>query len=169
MLLCLIFIDSQHIAVGSKDRNIYIYSISNGRMIQTLSGHRASVCSLSNFSNFFASGGDNGCSSLILWDSNQWKLKKKINVHSAALTCIVDMLDGSHLATGGYDKKIFIYNYKKSQTSFEVNSSKSGVTSMAICEQSRKLISAGLDSTLTIWNIFTRVCFYLYRMVKSMQ
>lgn len=82
-------------------------------MIQTLSGHRASVCSLSNFNNFIASGGDNGCSSLILWDSQQWRLRKKMNFHSAALTCIVDLLDGTHLATGGYDKKIFVFNYKK--------------------------------------------------------
>lgn len=40
-------------------------------------------------------------------------MKRKVNLHTAALTCIVDLLDGSHLATGGYDKKINVYNYKK--------------------------------------------------------
>ena len=67
-----------------------------------------------NFGSFFASGGDNGCGSLILWETTgQFRLKNKVNLHSAALTCIVDILDGSHMATGGYDKKINIYNYKK--------------------------------------------------------
>ena len=163
-MLCTLFANNgKNLVVGSKDRNIYIYSTSDGRLLQTLSGHRASVCSLSSFGNFFASGGDNGCGSLILWESATWKMKRKINLHTAALTCIVDFLDGCHLATGGYDKKIHIYNYKKSETSFEVNSCRSGVTSMIICEQSRKLISAGLDSTLTIWNIFTQVqkCFII--------
>lgn len=69
---------------------------------------------MANFGGFFASGGDNGCSSLILWDPATWKIKRKVNLHSAALTCIVDLLDGTHLATGGYDKKINVYNYRKS-------------------------------------------------------
>jgi WD40 repeat protein len=67
-LLCTLFINQgKNIAVGSKDKNIYIFSIATGKLIQTLSGHRASVCVLANFGNFFASGGDNGCSSLIIW------------------------------------------------------------------------------------------------------
>lgn len=117
ILLCVLFANNcRNVLVGCKDKNIYVYSTAGGKYLQTLSAHRASVCSLSNFGSFFASGGDNGCGSLILWDTNQWKLKRKVNLHSAALTCIVDMLDGSHLATGGYDKKINIFNYKKSES-----------------------------------------------------
>jgi WD40 repeat protein len=116
ILLCLIFVSNgKYIAVGSKDKNIYIYSTSTGRIVQTLTGHSSSVCTLANFNTFFASGGDNGCSSLILWEVQQWKMKRKVNLHNSALTCIVDLLDGSHLATGGYDKKIQIYNYKLSE------------------------------------------------------
>jgi WD40 repeat protein len=67
-LLCILFVNQgKNIAVGSKDKNIYIFSVQSGKLIQTLSGHKASVCSMANFGNFFASGGDNGCSSLILW------------------------------------------------------------------------------------------------------
>jgi WD40 repeat protein len=163
ILLCVLFLNQgKNIAVGSKDKNIYIYSTVGGKLVQTLAGHRASVCSLANFNNFFASGGDNGCGSLILWETPTYKMKRKINLHTAALTCVVDLLDGSHLATGGYDKKINIYNYKKGENAFEVNTCRSGVTSLVICEQSRKLVSAGLDSTLTIWNIFTKVLLRKY-------
>ncbi len=140
--------------------------MANGKLLQTLSGHRASVCTLANFGTFFASGGDNGCSSLILWESQQLKMKRKVSLHSAALTCILDLLDGSHLATGGYDKKIQIFNYRKGEPAFEVSSCRSGVTSLVICEQSRKLVSAGLDSTLTIWNIFTKVFVVKLRMAN---
>jgi WD40 repeat protein len=125
--------NGKQIAIGSKDRNIYIYETSTKKFIQVLSGHRASVCSLMNFKNFFASGGDNGCGSLIIWESEQLRMKKKANLHSAALTCIVDLMDNSHLATGGYDKKIYVFNYKRGETVFEVNSCRSGVTSMVLC------------------------------------
>lgn len=114
ILLCALFVNQgKNIAVGSKDKNIYIYSTVGGKLLQTLSAHRAGILCLANFSNFFASGGDNGCGSLILWESSTFKMKRKISIHTAALTCVVDLLDGSHLATGGYDKKINIYNYKK--------------------------------------------------------
>ena len=103
----------KHIAVGSKDKNIYVFSTANGKFVQKLIGHQASICFLACFGGFLASGGDNGCCSLILWDTQQWKMKKKANLHSAALTCIVDLQDGNHLATGGYDKRIHVYNYKR--------------------------------------------------------
>jgi WD40 repeat protein len=91
------------------------------------------VCSLCNFRGFFASGGDNLCGSLILWDTDQLKMRRKVNLHSAALTCIADLGDGGHLATGGYDKKICIFNYKRGETVFEVKSCKTCITSMVVC------------------------------------
>lgn len=112
---------------------------------------------MANFGEFFASGGDNGCGSLIFWDTSQWKLKKKPYSHTAALTCIVDLLDGSSLATGGYDKRIQIYNYKRGIQIYESNACKSGLTGLAISEKTKKLISSSLDSTLTIWGISTKV------------
>ena len=78
-----------------------------------MNGHEASVCSLADFGNFFVSGGDNGCNSVIFWDPTNWKLRKRINsIHGAAVSCILNLGDGSNLATGGYDKNINIYNYK---------------------------------------------------------
>jgi WD40 repeat protein len=60
-------------------------------------------------------------------------MKRKVCLHSAALTCIVDLSDGSHLVTGGYDRKINIFNYKRGELTYEVSSCKSGITSMVVC------------------------------------
>ena len=113
-ILCAIFINNgKSVAIGSRDTNIYVYSIGNGNLQAKLSGHSASICTLSNFNHFFASGGDTGCCSLAIWDIAQLILKKKVKLHNAAVTCIVDLGDGVHLATAGYDKQIIVYNYMK--------------------------------------------------------
>ena len=113
-LLCGVFLDKgRQFAVGSKDKNIYIYSLSTGKLVSRLCGHRASVCCLSNHSEFLASGGDVGCSSVILWDTRTWTVRSKIQCHSAAISGIVDLLDDQSLGISSYDKKITIYNYKK--------------------------------------------------------
>ena len=94
---------------------------------------------------------------MALWDSTQLRLKKKAKLHNAALTCVVDLLDGVHLATAGYDKQIIVFDYLRGEVSFDVSSNKSSVASMTVCNQSRKLVSGGLDYTLSIWNLLIRV------------
>ena len=143
--------------MGSKDRTIYVYSTANGTLVARLQGHQASICSLANFGDFFASGGDNGCGSLIIWSPVEWKPLNRVSLHSAALTCIIDLLDGTHLLTAGYDKQIIVYNYRKNAVKFDVNTNKSPITSMGLCSQGRKLVTAGLDSTLIVWSIFIQV------------
>ena len=56
-------------------------------------GHKASVCCLMGHSEFLASGGDVGCSSLILWDIRSLTIKCRMQIHAAAISGIVDLLD----------------------------------------------------------------------------
>ena len=112
-LLCGVFLGKGYFAVGSKDKNIYIYSISYKKLVSRLCGHKASVCCLMNHPEFLVSGGDVGCNSLILWDNKTWTVRSKIQTHSAAISGIVDLLDDQSLAVSSYDKKITIYNYRR--------------------------------------------------------
>ena len=57
------------------------------------------------------SGADHGCCCLALWDTDEWKLMKKLKMHAAALTCILDLEDGKHLLTGSYDKRVNLIEY----------------------------------------------------------
>lgn len=45
-ILCIFFIGDKHIATGSKDKTINIYTL-DGSKIATLRGHDAPICSLS--------------------------------------------------------------------------------------------------------------------------
>lgn len=129
--------------------------------MRKLKGHEASICCLSSFRNingdvFLASGSDHGCSSLILWDIRSWAISSKIQAHVAAVTGIVDLEDGRHIATGSYDKKIAIYNTIKNQIVLSLNNNKSSVTGMVINADKTKLITSGLDKTLSVWAIMRR-------------
>jgi WD40 repeat protein len=159
-ILCIYFLNDQYIATGSKDATINIYSL-EGRKVRRLKGHEASICCLSSFRNlngdvFLASGSDHGCSSLILWDIRSWSIQSKIQAHVAAVTAIVDLEDGRHIATGSYDKKIAIYSMIKNQVVLTLNNNKSSVTGMVINADKTRLVTSGLDKTLSVWSIIRK-------------
>lgn len=87
----------------------------------------------------------------------------------AAVTGIVDLEDGRHIATGSYDKKIAIYNMAKNQIVLTLNNNKSSVTGMIINADKSKLVTSGLDKTISIWSIIRKngVKSILFRSLKK--
>jgi len=92
--LCIHFIGDKYIATGSKDHTINIYTF-DGRKVKNLKGHKAAICCLAFIKgpsgDLLASGSDNGCGSVILWDTKSWQTVSKIQAHEAAVTSIVDL------------------------------------------------------------------------------
>lgn len=77
----------------------------------------------------------------------------KVVAHTAAVTAIVDLEDGRHLVTGSYDKKINLYNHNKGKIITSLNNNRTSVTSMIMTYDKSRLVSAGLDNSLSIWTI----------------
>jgi WD40 repeat protein len=90
----MIGIRNKYIVSGGKDGLLNVVQHS-GSKVATLRGHEASVCSLALIEDegrtYLASGGDHGCSSVIIWDVDSWAIRTKLKYHSAAVTCIVDL------------------------------------------------------------------------------
>jgi WD40 repeat protein len=57
--------------------------------------------------------------------------------------------------TGSYDKKILLYSHLKGQVISSFNN-KSGVTSIVLTSDRKRLVSAGLDSSLQVWTIMQK-------------
>jgi WD40 repeat protein len=72
------------------------------------------------------------------------------------VTSILDLGDGQTLISGSYDKKINVYNYKKSLLMYNLANNKSSVTGIIINGNRTKLLSCGLDNTLYVWNIIRK-------------
>jgi WD40 repeat protein len=103
---------------------------------------------------YLASGSDHGCSSIALWDITTWNMRMKIEYHSAAVTAIVDLQDGRGLVSGSYDKTINVYNLNtEGKILFNLPANKSSVTSVLLNCNATKLITCGLDDSLTIYSI----------------
>ena len=156
VILCMIGVQNKYIVSGGKDSLVNVMTQS-GNKVATLRGHEASVCSLavieSQGTTSLASGGDHGCSSIIIWDIDTWAIKAKLKYHSAAVTCIVDLQDGQTIISGSYDKKINLYNTRESRLLYSLPNNKSPVAAMVLNSSKNKLISTGLDGKIYVWNI----------------
>jgi WD40 repeat protein len=157
-ILCIHFLGDKYVATGSKDTTLNIYSL-DGRKLRTLRGHEAAICCLatvkSQSGDILASGSDNGCGSVILWDPRSWQIMSKIQAHEAAVTSIVDLDDGRHIATGSYDKKINIFSMSRNQKLLTL-SNRASVTGMVMNADKTRLVTAGLDKSVSVWNILRR-------------
>ena len=144
------------IAIGCKDKNIYIYKTQTKKLISRLTGHKSSVCCMMSHPDFLASGGDVGCNSLILWDLRTCTIKSRVQSHSAAISGIVDLYDDQSIAISSYDKKITVYNYRKNEIMFNLSANRTAVSCLAMDSVGKKLVSSGLDNHLSVWNIIRR-------------
>lgn len=80
-------------------------------------------------------------------------LRHKLEGHKAAVTAIVDLLDGQSIVSGSYDKKINIYNLKTGKISYNLPTNKSSVTGIVLNRDATKMVSCGLDNSLNVWQI----------------
>jgi hypothetical protein len=145
-------------AVGSKDGLINVYEISSGQRIANLRGHKASICRLALISHagkkYLASGSDHGCSSIVLWDTASWNMRMRIESHRAAVTAIVDLQDGRGLASGSYDKTINVYSLaNEGKLAYNLPANKTSVTALLLNSNATKMVSCGLDDTLSVWQL----------------
>jgi len=119
--LCGTYINNQ-IALGLKDGTIQIFS-RDGFNIATLKEQKANICSLavirSGNQNYLVSGSDAGCSRVVVWDPVTWQPRHVFGGHTAAVTGIVDLQDGVHFVSAGYDKKLNIYSLEQGKLVYE--------------------------------------------------
>jgi len=150
-LLCCVFACSGSVlVVGGKDAKLRVFETSTGNLLHTLSCHKASICSLCNHGSLVSSGGDNNCNSLVTWDVRSWSVRNKVQLHSAAVTCIVDLQDGVNLASAGYDRKINIFNHKRGVAILSATN-KTGIGCMTLAGDRERLVTSALDNSIAVW------------------
>lgn len=156
IVLCGLSLGNQRLAFGFKDGTIQIVS-NEGQTLATLKEHKASICTLAlvriRGQIYLASGSDIGCNKIIIWDTNSWQALDKFDSHKAAVTAIVDLQDDTHILSGGYDKKINVYNLEQGRFLYNLPANQTPVTGAIINKTASRVITCGLDKALNVWQV----------------
>jgi WD40 repeat protein len=126
--------------------------------VTVLHGHKAGICTMAQIKGktyeLLASGGDQGCGSVILWDLASWKLKTHFTPHSAAVSSIMDFNDYELLVSCSYDKTIKVINHVTNNVIMNIpNHTNSPIVAMSLNSHCNRLVSASLDCSLNVWKI----------------
>jgi WD40 repeat protein len=78
----------------------------------------------------------------------------RIESHKAAVTAIVDLGDNRSLVSGSYDKTINVYNINsEGKILYNLPVNKTSVTAILLNCSGDKMISCGLDNTISVWQV----------------
>jgi WD40 repeat protein len=89
--------------------------------------------------------------SINIWDTTTWTVKRTINAHSDAIGCFALFPNGD-LASGSRDKTIKIWNPIDGTLKRTLTGHTNYITSLAVMSNGL-LASGSYDNTVRIWNV----------------
>jgi len=149
-------VDETQVAVGGKDNNVYLYSLSGTTLSEktVLKGHRGplSVVTYSPDGRWLATSDNNR--DIFVWDREKNQIKVQGWVfHSARVNALSWASDSVHLASGSLDGHIFIWDVEKPDKRIQIKDSHRGGVNATIWTDAHTLASAGQDCAVKTWNV----------------
>jgi WD40 repeat protein len=153
---CLVFSpDGQKLFSASIDKNIKIWDVNTGKLVQTLPGHEG-------FINYLAISGDgqklfsaSADKSIKIWNLSNGKLISKLTGYNSYVNSLAISPDGQKLFSAGADKTIRVWNIDTKKEIKILQGHTSYVNSLVISPDGKKLYSASADQTIKVWNTNT--------------
>ncbi|KAK3253192.1 hypothetical protein CYMTET_37542 [Cymbomonas tetramitiformis] len=149
--------DGKTVAVGAEDHKVYMYNVDGDALVAsgTLEKHRGIVSGVkfSPDNSMLASTDYNR--EVIVWDAVKQEAKMTQAVyHTARVQCLAWSPNSVHLATGGLDMSIFLWNTSKdaAQRISVERCHRDGVSSLAFINETT-LVSGGADAVLRTWKV----------------
>ena len=90
---------------------------------------------------------------ILLWDTDEWNIKKRLYGHTQQITAMTLRPDGRFLATSGLDGKVIFWDLKRGKVVRSFVPHESGVSAICFDEEGRYLATAGLDKMVKIWDV----------------
>jgi WD40 repeat protein/predicted Ser/Thr protein kinase len=130
---------------------ICVWDASSGRLVQTLTGHKAQPYGVSFMgANGLASTDTRGV--LMTWDLLAGRSTRSIQAHSKAHSVVAASPDGKMIATGGCDKLVRVWDATTGKRKLNFTGHSFLVTCVAWSPKGRILASGGADATVLLWD-----------------
>ncbi|KAF2069447.1 hypothetical protein CYY_009240 [Polysphondylium violaceum] len=146
--------NGSQVAVGGKDKKIYIYTVSGNNLTQshTLDAHRGELSKLAySPSGALLAAGDTN-REVIVWDGKTQKSSSWVN-HTGRVNAIDWSQDSKYVVSGGLDSQIFVWDLEKSGPLLQIKNSHKGGVNEIVFTGANSIASAGNDNSIKIWNI----------------
>ena len=144
--------DGRTLASGSQDNTIKLWSLPDGALLKTLTGHRGLVSSIaiSPDGRLLASGSDD--MTIMLWSLPDGKVLKTLTGDTHYVSSVAISPDGRLLVTASQDYKIKLWSLPDA-TLLKTLAANWAVNSVAISPDGRLLASNDSRVTIKLWSL----------------
>lgn len=144
------------VAVGGKTTEIHIYTVDNNTLVHktTCSVQAEVVCDLAYSPDgaYLASG--DGNRRVSVFSSTDYQRFAEFTGPLARITCVAWTPDSRHLASGGLDTNLFIFNLENPNNKIAIRGAHpQGIISRVTWLDNNTLASVGHDCCIRFWNI----------------
>ncbi|MGC8908763.1 MAG: WD40 repeat domain-containing protein, partial [Desulfomonilaceae bacterium] len=147
--------DGRMLAAGGYDNVIYLWRLSDQRLIAALRSHAAAVrcVAFSPDGQLLASGAEDG--ELRLWDVPGQRLLSVLTGHRLAVRSVCFSPDGDTLVSGSSDNELIIWDLPGRGPRHVLRGHHNVVSAAAVSGDGRVVASAGWDERILLWELAT--------------
>jgi WD40 repeat protein len=147
--------DNQTLVSGSENGSVEIWSLTDGKRLQTLTAHSQAVWSVALSPDGQTLATASTDKTIKLWHLNNLQLQHTLKGHSRAVWSLAFSPDSQILASGGYDKTIQLWNPKTGQQIRQWEGHKKPIWSLVFSPDSQVLATGSSDEMVKLWEIDT--------------
>lgn len=142
---------------------VKVWSTAQHNLIQTLSGHKAPVLTLTYANDdVLATGSKDG--EVIVWNTITGLPQLKITAHKGPVNAVAASPNGNLIATAGADHKVKVWNIETGLEEATFSGHTADVTAITFSKSGNYLISGSGDKLLKVWSLQDKK---LYKTLKG--
>ncbi|XP_076275558.1 periodic tryptophan protein 2 homolog [Rhynchophorus ferrugineus] len=161
---------SKILITGYSTGDFYIHEAPEMNLIHSLNISEQSITSISlNQTGDWIALGCSGIGQLLVWEWQSETYVMKQQSHTNNMSCVAYSADGLHLATGGEDGKVKLWNLNSGFCFVTFTEHSSAVTAITFSGNKKFVVSASLDGTVRAFDILRYRNFRTFASPKPVQ